>query len=64
MKTAILTGNSSKSMELLLELAKKLGIKSTILTDEQLEDSGLINAIKKGRSGKYIDTEKFLKSLK
>jgi hypothetical protein len=64
MKTALLSSSSGKSLELLLELAKKLGIKATILSEEQLEDAGLAKAMKEGRTGKHVDTAKFMKSLK
>jgi hypothetical protein len=64
MKTAFLQSKSDKSMELLIELAKKLGIKTTLLSEEELEDLGMIKAIKKGRTGKFIDKSDFIKSLK
>jgi len=64
MKSAILTSDSSKNLKILVELAERLGIKAKMLTDEQLEDIGLIKAIKHGRTGNFIDTDKFVKSLK
>ena len=63
MESAILTTTSKKDLELLLVLANKMGIKSKLLSREQIEDLGLRQAIKRGRSGKFIDTEKFLKNL-
>jgi len=63
MESAILTTNSKKDLQLLLVLAKKMGMKGKILSKEQLEDLGLKNAIKKGRTGKFTDTEKFLQKL-
>jgi len=63
MESAIVTTNSKNDLQLLLTLAKKMGIKSKLLTDEQLEDLGLKIAIDKGRTGKFVDTQKFLKSL-
>ena len=63
MESAILTTNSEKDLQLLLILAKKMGVKGKILSIEQLEDLGLKNAIKKGRTGKFADTEKFLQKL-
>lgn len=63
MESAILTTNSKKDLRLLLVLAKKMGVKGKILSREQLEDLGLKNAIKKGRTGKFADTEKFLQKL-
>lgn len=64
MKNAIFTSDSNKKLELFLELAKRLGIKTKIVTQKQLADAGLINAMKEGRTGKFVDTNKFLKSLK
>ena len=64
MNSAILTTNSNKDLKLLIELAKKMGIKTKILTTEQKEDLGLLAAIRKGRTEEFVDTEKFLHSLK
>ncbi len=63
MESAILTTNSKKDLRLLLIFAKKIGVKGKILSSEQLEDLGLKNAIKKVRTGKFADTEKFLQKL-
>lgn len=63
MESAIVTTNSKNDMQLLLALAKKIGIKSKLLTKEQLEDIGLKAAIDKGRTGKFISSEKFMKNL-
>lgn len=43
MNSAILTTNSNKDLQLLIELAKKMGIKTKILTAEQKEDLGLLD---------------------
>ena len=64
MESAIVTTNSKNDLQLLLTLAKKMGIKSKLLTKEQLEDLGLKIAIDKGRTAKFVDTQKFLKSLR
>ena len=50
-------------MKLLFVLAKRLGLKGKILTKTETEDLGLGIAIKQGRTGKYIDTKKFLKKI-
>ena len=63
MESAIVTTNSKNDLQLLLVLAKKMGIKSKLLSKEQLEDIGLKKAIDIGRTGKFVDTGKFLKSL-
>ncbi len=64
MKSAILTSASNKNLKILIELAKQLGIKTKILTEEQLEDIGLSKAIKQGRTGDFVDTDEFVNSLK
>jgi len=63
MQTAILNSESVSDLKLLLELAKKLGIKSKVLSINEIEEIGLANAIKKGRTGEYIDTIDYLNKL-
>jgi hypothetical protein len=64
MQTAILNSKSKSDMKLLLELAKKLGVKTKIMTESDLEDIGLANSIKTGRTKEYIDNAEFLKKLR
>jgi len=64
METAILNSNSKSDLRLILELAKKLGVSSNILSKNEIEDISLGNAIKKGRTKNYVDTNDFLKKLK
>jgi len=64
MQTLLLQGNSKKEIELFFELAKKIGLKASLLSDEDMEDAGLLNAMKKGRTGKYVNTSNYLKKLK
>jgi len=64
MNSAILTTDSNKDLQLLLELAKKLNIRIKLLSKEQQEELGLYRAIKEGRTKEFVDTDKFLKKLK
>ena len=64
MKSAILTSDSNKNLKILIELADRLGIRTKLLTDEQLEDIGLIKAIKEGQTSTFVDTDKFISGLK
>jgi hypothetical protein len=64
MNTVILHSKSKNDLDLLLEIAKKFGIKAKVLTESEVEDVGLGNAIKEGRTGEFIDTESYLKSLR
>jgi hypothetical protein len=63
MNTVILHSKSKNDLDLLLEIAKKFGIKAKVLTETEMEDIGLGNAVKTGQTGKFIDTESFLKKL-
>ncbi len=64
MKGAILHTDSNQDLNLILQLAKKLGISARKLSDEEIEDFGLSNAIAEGHTGEYVDTEDFLKELR
>lgn len=44
--------------------AKKIGNKTKNLPNEIKEDIGLILAVKKGRTGKYVNTDSYLQKLK
>jgi len=63
MQKAILESESFSDLKLLLDLAKKIGIKSKILSEEEIEEIGMANAIKKGQTNEYIDTNEFLKKI-
>ena len=64
METLLLQGKSKKDMKIFADLAKKVGIKTKMLTNAHLEDIGLATVMKKGRTGEYINTETYLKKLK
>ncbi|HOT15705.1 MAG TPA: hypothetical protein PK252_13180 [Bacteroidales bacterium] len=64
METAILNGDSKSDMKLLLELAKKLGIKARIMSESEIEDMGLVDAIKQGMTNEYVDNNEFLKKIR
>ena len=64
MQTAIINSNSKSDLKLLLELAKKIGVQTKVLTQTEIEEMGLAKAIKQGRTGEYIDTSSYLKKLR
>ncbi len=63
MATIILSSESQKDLNLILQLAKKLGISTKKLSKDEIEDIALSIAIRKGRTGEYVDTDTFLKKL-
>jgi len=40
-----------------------MGIKAQFLSKDDLEDIGIAKAIIEGKSGEFVDTDEFLKSL-
>ena len=64
MEALILQSKSMADLKLLMSFAKKIGITGKFLSDEEKEDLGLLNAIKKARTKEYIDTESFKKELR
>jgi len=63
MATIILSSDSQKDLDLILQLAKKLGIATKKLSKQEAEDIALSIAIREGRTKKYIDTDAFLEKL-
>ena len=64
MRSLLLQGNSKRKIEILEELAKMIGLKARHIIKAELEDIGLANAMKKGRTGQYIETDSYIKKLK
>jgi hypothetical protein len=63
MQAMILNSESKSDFKLILEMANKLDVRTTILSDEEIEDFGLANAIKIGETGEYIDVDLYLEKL-
>ena len=64
METLILTGEKKSEMNLIVEIARKFGIKSHKLSIEDIEDIGLLKAIKDGETGEYVNADQFLDSIR
>jgi hypothetical protein len=64
MQTLLLQGKSKKEIELFFELAKKIGLKASIISEEEMEEAGLLKAMKNGRTGNHINTASYLKKLR
>lgn len=64
MKSVLLTSNSDSDLELLLQIAHKIGVGTKVLSEEAAEDLAMASAIEKGETGEHINVEEFLKELK
>jgi hypothetical protein len=63
MKTVIVSGKDKSSMKLLLELAKKLGIKSKPLSKQEIEDWLFAKKIEEGLKSETVSKESVVKAL-
>ena len=64
MQSLLLQSKNKKDIEVFATLAKMIGLKARHISEEELEDIGLANAMKKGRTGEYIDTRTYLNKLR
>lgn len=63
MESVVLHSNSKENLKLITNLAKKIGVTVKYLTEEEKEDMGLVNAIKKGQTVKFINTDSYIEKL-
>lgn len=64
METLVLKSETKSELKIIADLAKKLGIKTRYFSEEEKEDIGIVNAIKQGNVGRYVDTDEFIKKLR
>ncbi|MCB0846225.1 MAG: hypothetical protein KDE26_23400 [Bacteroidetes bacterium] len=64
MVNVIFSGESETDIKLLIALAQKIGIKTKVLSTEEMEDIGLGIAISQGKTGEPVDVKSFLKNLR
>ena len=63
METLLLSGEKKEEINLIIKLAKRLGIKTRKLTLDDVEEMGLLFAIKEGETGEFTDTDEFQNSI-
>lgn len=63
MNTIVIQSKSKNNLKLLSELAKKIGERVTVLSEEQIEDIALGSYMKKIRTGKNVSSDLVMKKL-
>ena len=63
MNGIIISTDNKAEIKLFVQLAKRLGIKSKVLSEEEMLDLGLLNAMKEGRKSGYVSKEEIEKKL-
>ena len=64
MRNLLLQSESKGDIKMLAELAKKIGLSAHYISNQDMQDIGLAEAMKKGRTGEYINTNTYLKKLR
>lgn len=63
METLVITSNSKRELALISEFAKKLGLNSKIMTEEQKEDIGLLKAMLEADRNEKVSRESVMEIL-
>lgn len=64
METAVINLKSASDKFLFAALAKRLRLRLKIITPTDKEDYGLIKAMMEGKTGEYIDVDRYLNKLR
>lgn len=63
METSVITSNSKRELTLISEFAKKLGLNSKIMTEDEREDIGLLKAIMEADRKEKVSPESVMEIL-
>jgi len=63
METLVISSNSKKDLTLISELAKKLGLNSIIMTEEEREEIGLLKAMLDADRNEKVSRESIMEIL-
>lgn len=64
MKSLVITPENEEDLRFLKSLFKKLGYSSRELSEEELEDAGLVYAMVSEKKGKYVSEDEVMDALK
>ncbi|MDL2262494.1 hypothetical protein LJC11_03210 [Bacteroidales bacterium OttesenSCG-928-I21] len=64
MSAIIITSDNDSNLKIMLELAKRLKLKTRKINIEDIEDAGLYYAIKEGEKTPPVSTDAVIKKLK
>jgi len=63
MKRLILSPENEQELTFLKQLLDKMGVKTEELTEEDIEELGLLRAMEEGKKGDYIEENEIRKTL-
>ncbi len=63
MNAIVIAADTKTDIKIFADIAQRIGIKAKILTDEQILDIGLLNAMEEGKKSKFVSKESVMKKL-
>jgi hypothetical protein len=63
MESLVITPGNKQDSKLLKSIAKKMGFRFQVLTDQDKEDIALLKAMMEGRKTKFVSKETIMKTL-
>jgi len=63
MQSLLIRTDAKSDLNILVELAKRLGLTSKILSEEEMEEIGLLKAMEEGRKSKFVPRSEVMKTL-
>jgi hypothetical protein len=60
----IITTTNKTDLKLFTDLARRIGIKAKTLSDEDIIDLGLLEAMEEGRKTKFVSRDRIMKKLR
>jgi hypothetical protein len=64
MKSIVITPKDSKELKLIAELLNKMGISSTMLSEEEKEDAGLLMLMKEADKSEIVTRKEIMDKLR
>jgi hypothetical protein len=63
MTAIVISGQNKVDLKIIIELAKRLGANVKTLSDEEILDLGLLNAMEEGKNSEFVSRDKIMKLL-
>ena len=63
MQNLLIQGKAKSDINIFIDLAKRLGLVSRVLSDEEMEEIGLLSAMEEGRKTKFVPRSEVINTL-
>jgi hypothetical protein len=63
MGAILITTTNKTDLQLFIDLAKRVGVKASSVSDEEILDLGLLNAMEEGKKTKFVPKNRIMEKL-